>query len=103
MAKKLALTPLSNRVIVKQDEAQKKIKTIHIADTAQVKPNTGEVVAVGKGFSEEFPMEIKVGDRILFEKGSGTEVIIDDVEYLILRDPSVICTLQDNKMIVRLS
>lgn len=91
--KKLELGPLSNRVIIKQDEAEKKKGKLHIADTAQVKPNTGIVMVAGPGYSKDFPMELKVNDRVMFEKHSGIEVIIDDEEYLIVRDIAVICTL----------
>lgn len=89
------LTPLSNRVIVKPDPRKKAIGSIHIADSVQQKPSTGTVLAVGKGFSAEFPMELKAGDRIFYEVSQGIDVIINGEDCLILRDINVISIIND--------
>ena len=91
----MKLMPLGDRVVIRPDE-QKELKKggIIIPDTAKEKPQEGEVVAVGDGKITEdgklIPMSLKVGDRILFGKYSGTEVKIDDIEYLILHQDDVL-------------
>ena len=80
--------PLHDRVVIRRvDEDQKTSGGIIIPDTAKEKPMQGEVVAVGPGARNEkgeiVPPEVKVGERVLFGKWSGTEVKIDNVEYLI--------------------
>lgn len=91
----MKLIPLGDRVVIRPDE-QKEVKKggIIIPDTAKEKPQEGEVVAVGDGKITEdgklIPMSLKVGDRILFGKYSGTEVKIDDIEYLILHQDDVL-------------
>lgn len=87
--------PLGDRVLVKPLE-QKEVKKggIIIPDTAKEKPQEGEIVAVGPGKRTEdgklIPMDVKVGDRILFGKYSGSEVKIDDVEYLIMNQDDIL-------------
>lgn len=94
---KLAIGPLLNRVIIKLDEPKKETSAgIYIPDSAKEKEPTGRVVAVGPGYSEEFPMKLKVGDRILYEKFKGTELVIDKEKYLALMDVDIICTLDDH-------
>lgn len=81
--------PLHDRVIVKPAEkAEKTAGGIIIPDTAQEKPQKGEVVAVGNG-TKDFPMTVKVGDTILFGKYSGTEIEIEDVKYLLLKETDI--------------
>src|SRR4051812_22930016 len=86
---KVKLQPLGDRVLVKPLE-QKEIKRggIIIPDTAKEKPQEGQVVATGKGKVTEdgkvLPMDVKPGDKILYGKYSGTEVKLDDVEYLVM-------------------
>jgi chaperonin GroES len=86
--------PLHDRVVVKRvDSEQKSAGGIIIPDTAKEKPMEGEVVAVGPGARDENgqiqPLDVKAGDRILFGKWSGTEVKIDGVEYLIMKESDV--------------
>jgi len=86
--------PLHDRVVVKRIEAEdKSTGGIIIPDTAKEKPSQGEVVAVGPGGRDEagklIPVDLKVGDRILFGKWSGTEVKIDGTEYLIMKESDV--------------
>lgn len=81
--------PLHDRVIVKAAEkAEKTASGIIIPDTAQEKPQKGEVVAVGNG-TKDFPMTVKVGDTILFGKYSGTEIEIEDVKYLLMKETDI--------------
>jgi chaperonin GroES len=86
--------PLHDRVVLKRIEAEAKSSGgIIIPDTAQEKPQQGEVVAVGPGGRDEagklIPIDLKAGDRVLFGKWSGTEVKIDGVEYLIMKESDV--------------
>jgi chaperonin GroES len=81
--------PLHDRVIVKPAEkAEKTAGGIIIPDTAQEKPQKGEVVAVGNG-TKDSPMTVKVGDTILFGKFSGTEIEIEDQKYLLMRENDI--------------
>jgi chaperonin GroES len=86
--------PLHDRVVVKRIDAEEKSTGgIIIPDTAKEKPSQGEVIAIGPGGRDEagqlIPLDVKVGDRILFGKWSGTEVKIDGVEYLIMKESDV--------------
>ena len=86
--------PLHDRVLVRRLEGEEKTAGgIIIPDTAKEKPMEGEVVAVGPGARSEdgklHPLDVKVGDRILFGKWSGTEVKIEGTEYLILKESDV--------------
>jgi chaperonin GroES len=92
--------PLHDRVVVKRIEAEEKTAGgIIIPDTAKEKPQQGEVVAVGPGGRDEagklIPIDVKAGDRILFGKWSGTEVKIDDVEYLIMKESDIMGVLEE--------
>lgn len=81
--------PLHDRVIVKPAEkAEKTASGIIIPDTAQEKPQKGEVVAVGNG-TKDFPMTVKVGDTILFGKYSGTEIEIEEEKYLLMKETDI--------------
>jgi chaperonin GroES len=89
MAKgKMNLEPLDDRVVVKPgEEEEMTVSGIVIPDTAKEKPQEGEVMAVGPGRFEDgarVPMDVKVGDRILYSKYGGTEVKIEGEEYLVL-------------------
>ena len=90
--------PLHDRVVVKRIDAEAKTSGgIIIPDTAKEKPQQGEVIAVGPGGRDEagklIPIDVKAGDRVLFGKWSGTEVKIDDVEYLIMKESDIMGVL----------
>src|SRR5712672_2458775 len=90
--------PLHDRVVVKRLDAEEKTAGgIIIPDTAKEKPSHGEVIAVGPGGRDEagklVPLDVKVGNRILFGKWSGTEVKIDSVEYLIMKESDIMGVL----------
>jgi chaperonin GroES len=90
--------PLHDRVVVKRVEAEEKTAGgIIIPDTAKEKPQQGEVVAVGPGGRDEtgklIPIDVQAGDRVLFGKWSGTEVKIDGVEYLIMKESDIMGVL----------
>jgi chaperonin GroES len=92
--------PLHDRVVVKRITAEEKTAGgIIIPDTAQEKPSQGEVVSVGPGGRDEagklIPLDVKAGDRVLFGKWSGTEVKIDGVEYLIMKESDIMGVLAD--------
>lgn len=94
MAKKLNIRPLRDRLIVKRGEELEKTKGgIIIPDSAKEKPQEAEVVAIGSGRIDEngklVPLDVKVGDRVLFSKYSGTEIKIDEVDYLILQESDI--------------
>ena len=84
------VTPLHDRVLVKRVEEKESVKGgIIIPDSAKEKPQEGEVIAVGAGKIEKgqrVPLDVKAGDRILFGKYSGSEIRVDDEDYLILRE-----------------
>lgn len=91
----MKIRPLQDRIIVKRIEEEEKTKGgIIIPDTAKEKPMEGEVIAVGKGKilenGKKQSLEVKAGDRILFGKYAGTEVKIDGVEHLIMREEDVL-------------
>jgi chaperonin GroES len=90
--------PLHDRVLVRPLEGEDKTAGgIIIPDTAKEKPQQGEVVAVGPGGRDEagklIPIDLKVGDRVLFGKWSGTEVKLDGVEYLIMKESDIMGVL----------
>jgi chaperonin GroES len=92
--------PLHDRVVVRRVEEQEKTAGgIIIPDTAKEKPMQGEVIAVGPGGRDEqgklVPMDIREGDRILFGKWSGTEVILDGEELLIMKESDVLGVIED--------
>ena len=83
--------PLHDRVVIKRIEAEQKTSGgIIIPDTAKEKPQEGEVIAVGPGGRDEsgklIPIDVKVGDRVLFGKWSGTEIKLDGIEYIIMKE-----------------
>ncbi|MEW6557470.1 MAG: co-chaperone GroES [Elusimicrobiota bacterium] len=93
------IKPLGDRVIVKPAE-EKEVKKggIIIPDTAKEKPQEGEVIAVGPGKVDEsgkrVPIDVKVGDKVLFKKYGGEEIKIDDVEYKILEQDDIIAIIE---------
>jgi chaperonin GroES len=89
------IQPLSDRVVVEiLDEAEQMRGGLYIPDTAKEKPSQGNVVAVGPGkISDEgvrMEMDVKVGDKVLYGKYSGTDVTLDGTEYLILRESDIL-------------
>jgi chaperonin GroES len=94
-ATKTKLRPLHDRVLVKRlEEGEVKHGSIIIPDSAKEKPQEAKVIAVGNGKVTEdgkrLPLDVKAGDRVLFGKYSGSEVKIDDEEYLILREEDIL-------------
>ncbi len=92
---KLQIKPLQDRVIVKRLSGEEKTKGgIIIPDTAKEKPHEGEVMAVGNGKilenGNKQPLDVKVGDKILFSKYSGTEVKIEGEEFMIMREDDIL-------------
>lgn len=91
------LKPLGDRVVVKPSEAEEKTKGgIIIPDTAKDRPQEGEVVAVGPGRildnGQRVAPEVKVGDTVVYSKYGGTEIKVDDIEYLIVRESDLLAT-----------
>jgi chaperonin GroES len=94
--------PLHDRVLVRRVKEEEKTKGgIIIPDTAQEKPQEGEVIAVGPGARDEsgkvVELDVKVGDRILFGKWSGTEVKIDGEDLIIMKESDVLGVIEANK------
>lgn len=95
--------PLADRVVIKPLDTEKEIKKggIIIPDTAKEKPQEGEVVEVGTGRKTDdgklVSLEVKKGDRVLYGKYSGTEVTIDNSEYLIMREADILAVIANGK------
>ena len=94
--------PLHDRVLLKRIEEAQTVKGgIIIPDTAKEKPMEGEVISVGPGKLMEdgkrSPMDVKAGDRVLFGKYAGTEIKIDDKEYVIMREEEILAVLMRGK------
>jgi len=91
------VSPLADRVVIKALEETESMRGgLYIPDTAKEKPQQGEIVAVGPGRFDEgkrVPMELKVGDKVLYGKYSGTEVTLDAEQYLILRESDVLAVI----------
>ena len=92
--------PLHDRIVVERLDAEaKSAGGIIIPDTAQEKPSQGKVVAVGPGGRDEagklIPIDLKAGDRVLFGKWSGTEVKIDSVDYLIMKESDIMGVIDE--------
>ncbi len=96
-ATEIKVKPLADRVVVRALEDTEQMRGgLYIPDTAKEKPQQGEVVAVGPGKVEDgarVEMELKVGDRVLYGKYSGTEVTVDNEQYLILRESDVLAVV----------
>jgi chaperonin GroES len=95
----MKVKPLYDRILVKRiEEKEQKKGNIIIPDTAREKPMEGKVIAVGAGKVEKdgkrVPLEVKVGDRVIFGKYSGTEIKIDDQEHVILKEDEVLGIIQ---------
>ena len=98
----MKVKPLHDRILIKRVEEKETVKGgIIIPDTAKEKPQEGEVIAVGGGKKTEegkvIPLDVKAGDRILFGKYSGTEIKIDEEEYLIIREDEVLGIIEATK------
>jgi chaperonin GroES len=92
--------PLHDRVVVKRlDAEEKSAGGIIIPDAAREKPSQGEIIAVGPGGRDEagklVPLDVQVGNRVLFGKWSGTEVKIDGVDYLIMKESDIMGVLEE--------
>jgi chaperonin GroES len=95
---KLQLKPLADRVVVKKLDAEEKTAGgIVLPDSAKEKPQQGEILAVGPGRTDDkgarVAMEVKVGDKVLFAKYTGTEVKIEGIEYLILAERDILAVV----------
>jgi len=95
----MKMKPLYDRVLIKRiEEKEQKKGTIIIPDTAKEKPQEGKVIAVGTGKVTEdgtrIPLDVKAHDRILFGKYSGSEVTVDDEEYLIMKEEDVLAIIE---------
>jgi chaperonin GroES len=91
----IKLQPLADRLVVKPSQKEEMTKGgIYLPDTAKEKPQEGEVVAVGPGKmtdeGKRIPMDIKVGDKVIYSKYGGSEIKIDDVEMIILRESDIL-------------
>ena len=91
------VNPLSDRVVVRALEETEQMRGgLYIPDTAKEKPQQGEIISVGPGKYEDgklVPMSVKAGDKVLYGKYSGTEVTIDNEQYLILRESDVLAII----------
>ena len=95
----MKIRPLADRILVKREEPAETVKGgIIIPDSAKEKPQEGKVIAAGPGRVDEdgkrVPLEVKKGDRILMGKYSGTEVKLDGIEHIILREDDVLAVLE---------
>lgn len=95
----MKIRPLHDRIIVRRVEEEEKTKGgIIIPDSAKEKPMEGEVIAVGKGKKTDdgkvIKMDVKAGDRVLFSKYAGTEVKLDNTEYLIMREDDILGVIE---------
>ncbi len=95
---KVKIQPLGDRVVIQALEETEEMRGgLYIPDTAKEKPQQGEIVAVGPGRfekGERVPMELKVGQRVLYGKYSGTEVTIDSQEFLIVKESDVLAVVE---------
>ena len=91
---KINITPLADRVIIKQAEAETTTASgIIIPDTAQEKPQEGKVIAVGKG-TKENPITVKAGDTVLYGKYAGTELKYEQEDYLIMKESDILAIIK---------
>ena len=94
------IKPLGERVVVKVLESEEKTKSgIVLPDTAKEKPQKGTVLAVGPGKvldnGQKLPLEVKVGDKVLFAKYAGTEVKLDETEYMVLKETDILAIIAE--------
>jgi chaperonin GroES len=99
----VSFKPLGDRVVVEHvEQADKSAGGVFLPDTAKEKPQEGKVIAIGSGRTldngTKVPMEVKVGDRILYSKYSGSEVKLDGKEYLIISEKDILAILTDAKV-----
>ncbi len=86
----MKIKPLADRVLIEPAAAEEKTASgLYIPDTAKEKPQRGKVVAVGSGKKDE-PMEVKVGDEVLYGKYAGTEISVDNKEYMMMRQADIL-------------
>jgi len=102
----MKIRPLYDRIVIKRVETQEqKVGGLFIPDSAKEKPQEGEVVAVGKGKRLEdgkvVPLDVQVGDRILFGKYSGSDIKLDNDEYLIMREDEVLGILDKEPQLAK--
>ena len=95
----MQLKPLAARLVVKVVSGEEKTKSgLYLPDTAQEKPQEGEVIAVGNGRvldnGQKMPLEVKVGDRIIFSKYSGTEIKLDGEKFVIFSERDVLAVIE---------
>ena len=94
----MKIQPLGERILVKRVEAEVKKGGIIIPDSAKEKPMEAEVVALGSGKTtkegKKLPFEVKKGDRVIIEKYSGTEVTIDEQEYILIREDGILAVVK---------
>ena len=91
----MKLNPLSNRVVIKFEEAEEKTKTgIILTASAQEKPQVADVIAVGPDNGAVAPMTVKVGDKVIASKYAGTAVKLDGVEYTVLSEDDILATVE---------
>ena len=95
----MSLKPLGDRVLVKPDAAEQKTASgLYIASNAQEKPQRGEVVAVGAGklndAGERLPMDVKVGDKVIYGKFGGNEIKVDGEDYLLMRAEDIYAVVE---------
>jgi chaperonin GroES len=94
---KVTIQPLADRVVIRPlEETEEKRGGLYIPDTAKEKPQQGEIVAVGPGRiekGERVPMELEVGQKVLYGKYSGSEITLDDEQYLIVKESDVLAVL----------
>jgi len=94
----MAIKPLGDRVLVEpKRESEEKIGSLYVPDTAKEKPQEGKVIEVGQGKYEDgklVPLEVKVGDNVLYGKYSGTEVKQGGHEYLIIRESDILAVIK---------
>ncbi len=94
----MQLKPLADRIVVKVVSGEEKTKSgLYLPDTAQEKPQEGEVIAIGTGRvldnGQKMPLEVKVGDRIIFSKYSGTEIKLDGEKFVIFSERDVLAVI----------
>ena len=94
MAKSIGIKPLGSRVLIKKLEAEEKSQGgIILTSSAKEKPQVAEVVAVGPGTKDE-PMEVKVGDKVVFAKYAGTDIKYDGEEYTVMSQSDILATVK---------
>lgn len=96
----MAIVPLSDRIVIKaKEEMSEKIGSIIIPDTAKEKPAEGTVIAVGPGTvsknGSKIPLNIDVGDTVIYQQHAGTEITVEGAEYLIMSEKDILAVIED--------